>query len=245
MPGPQATALTALHRRELAVVARVAADRAAAVARTATAADIDSWWTTRSPALEQLAVQSATSAATLTSRYLVRHAALEGVEVQPVPAGPTAERIAVSLHVTGPAAFKTAMRGGDAGVAARTMARRLAAAVQRLTLTGSRDTTTATIRSSDGRIAGYRRNTNSGPCAFCSMLASRGPVYSTATADFPAHDSCGCTAEPVYDTEPATASEIRLRNLWDASTDGLSGDKALAAFRRALTTAAPATGAPT
>jgi hypothetical protein len=35
-------------------------------------------------------------------------------------------------------------------------------------------------------------------CDFCQMLAGRGEVYSAETADFEAHDHCGCTAEPIY-----------------------------------------------
>jgi hypothetical protein len=30
------------------------------------------------------------------------------------------------------------------------------------------------------------------------MLAGRGSVYSADTAEFEAHDHCGCSAEPVY-----------------------------------------------
>ena len=52
---------------------------------------------------------------------------------------------------------------------------------------------------SPGRGGKWQRVTNSGdPCAFCAMLAGRGPVYSEETADFEAHWHCNCTAEVAY-----------------------------------------------
>lgn len=37
-----------------------------------------------------------------------------------------------------------------------------------------------------------------GECDFCRLLLGRGAVYSEDTADFQAHDHCGCTAEPAF-----------------------------------------------
>jgi hypothetical protein len=39
------------------------------------------------------------------------------------------------------------------------------------------------------------------------MLADRGAVYSEATADFAAHDHCGCSAEPVYGDKSRTVRD--------------------------------------
>jgi hypothetical protein len=49
---------------------------------------------------------------------------------------------------------------------------------------------------SDPAARGWRRVGDGHTCEFCSMLLGRGAVYSEATADFPAHDHCGCSAEP-------------------------------------------------
>lgn len=49
-----------------------------------------------------------------------------------------------------------------------------------------------------GRSGKYRRVTDGKPCAFCAMIASRGPVYSEVTKDFRVHDFCGCTSEQVF-----------------------------------------------
>jgi hypothetical protein len=49
----------------------------------------------------------------------------------------------------------------------------------------------------DPGARGWMR-TGAGNCDFCSMLIGRGAVYSEASADFPAHDHCGCGAEPAW-----------------------------------------------
>lgn len=48
---------------------------------------------------------------------------------------------------------------------------------------------------------GWQR-TGSGDCTWCNMLIGRGAVYSEATADFAAHDSCKCQAVPAWGGEP-------------------------------------------
>ena len=54
-----------------------------------------------------------------------------------------------------------------------------------------------------GRKGRWRRVADGQPCAFCAMLAGRGPVYSEESVQFHTHDYCGCTVEPVYtDWEP-------------------------------------------
>lgn len=51
----------------------------------------------------------------------------------------------------------------------------------------------------DRAARGWRRVGDGHTCEFCSMLLGRGAVYSESTADFPAHDHCGCGAEPAWD----------------------------------------------
>lgn len=80
----------------------------------------------------------------------------------------------------------------------------------------ARDTITeSAIADPDAR--GWQRE-SSGGCAFCEMLAGRGEVYSKDSADFAAHDNCGCVAVPAFEGEPVpvkpyTPSE---RNITDA-----------------------------
>lgn len=58
----------------------------------------------------------------------------------------------------------------------------------------------------DPQATGYmRRVTNrskTGPCKFCLMLASRGAVYTKASATFAAHEHCYCEAVPAWGGQP-------------------------------------------
>lgn len=88
-------------------------------------------------------------------------------------------------------------QGATASEATGQAVNALAATVVQDVLAGGRSLIDSTVRYS-GRAGGYRRVTDSKPCAFCAMLASRGPVYSQESAFFESHGHCGCTAEPVY-----------------------------------------------
>lgn len=50
----------------------------------------------------------------------------------------------------------------------------------------------------DPQARGWYRVGDGSTCPFCSMLLGRGAVYSEASADFQAHDHCGCTASPEF-----------------------------------------------
>lgn len=67
----------------------------------------------------------------------------------------------------------------------------------RIVLDAGRTTITRTL-ASDSHAVGYERVLGGAGCDFCQMLAGRGEVYSAESADFEAHDHCGCTAEPIY-----------------------------------------------
>jgi hypothetical protein len=91
-----------------------------------------------------------------------------------------------------------AAAGYDLAVAAPTTRRQIRAAAEGLVARGAR----GTVERSATTVGRYwRRVTDGDPCAFCAMLASRGPVYgSKQTAETRAadgrryHDHCGCTA---------------------------------------------------
>jgi hypothetical protein len=99
-------------------------------------------------------------------------------------------------------------------------------AVSRLSLNGGRDTIVETARS-DRAALGWARVTGDDPCAFCAMLASRGPVYSEASVGFEAHDHCSCDAEPSYEGSAWPGKAEEYRALWDESGS-------LNTFRQAL-----------
>ncbi len=101
-------------------------------------------------------------------------------------------------------------------------------------------------------IAWARQLTGSDNCAFCVMLASRGPVYSSASAAgrIPAslkwadakgyvnsyHDYCDCIAVPVYRNRKweGRAEATRLYKVWQEATKGYHGNDAMNALRRHL-----------
>lgn len=81
----------------------------------------------------------------------------------------------------------------------------------------------------------WRRVTDGNPCAFCAMLAARGPVYmeSTATSSKYAlryHKGCGCTAEPWYgqwsDWKPTPQEQKYVDAYFEAAAGADAADQA-------------------
>jgi len=120
--------------------------------------------------------------------------------VKPVFAEPLiVDQFATSLRVTSVVAAKKAAAAGTLPVEAMANAlTQSTGSMARLVLDAGRDTITQTIRA-DRAAFGWQRILGGGGCDFCQMLAGRGAVYKEDTADFPSHDHCGCTSEPVYD----------------------------------------------
>lgn len=78
---------------------------------------------------------------------------------------------------------------------------KLAGGLQRVVADGSRDTVAWNVRE-DPAGPMYARHTSGRACAFCRMLATRGPVYrSERTAGGDYHDDCHCVAVPVWDVD--------------------------------------------
>lgn len=50
----------------------------------------------------------------------------------------------------------------------------------------------------DPQARGYMRRTRPGACDFCVMVASRGAVYTKASATFACHEHCYCEAVPAW-----------------------------------------------
>lgn len=144
-----------------------------------------------------------------------------------------AEKVLTSLRATGLAGTTRALRAGFSPQAAlRSGFVRLSGAAGRHVLSGGR-TTIIDSANADDLAIGWARVTGSEPCAFCAMLASRGPVYfSKAAADFKAHDHCMCGAEPHYEGAEWPGRAREFRHLWNEATRGQSDP--LNAFRRAL-----------
>jgi len=236
----EAARLTDAHRRAQARLGAQTVAQALAVWPLLDPADVNGTVQRWLSAMIPIVRSSRRTSARLAANYLVTFRALElGVDVpamvpvlvEDVPA----RRVATSLIVTGPAAIRAGVaRGVQLEQAAEVGAARSAGAAMRHVLNGGRETVAETVRS-DNRSLGWARAVSPSCCAFCAMLASRGPVFSEGTVEFPAHDNCSCGSEPVYrrDADWPSGSR-RFQELWQESTRGLSGDDARNAFREAL-----------
>jgi hypothetical protein len=156
------------------------------------------------------------------------------LEIPDIDWGPSDRAAEVSLIVTGPVGQKSkAKRGKPADRARDESFVQASGAASRHVLTGGRRSL-LTLLQDDPQALGWARVTDGDPCAFCAMLASRGPVYGTeASAKFEAHDACACTAEPVYSRDaPWPGRAVEFQELWHYATQGYSGKDAINAFRR-------------
>jgi hypothetical protein len=99
-----------------------------------------------------------------------------------------------------------------------------------------------TAADSQEGIGWARVLTGATSCAFCAMLASRGPIYTSeraalsrggSTAD-QYHPGCDCIADLVtdFDTWEHRESYEQLEDLWQTATERKSNKDARNAFRR-------------
>jgi hypothetical protein len=109
----------------------------------------------------------------------------------------------------------------------------MSGAASRLILNGARMAILQAV-SDDAEAVGWMRVTAANPCAFCSMLASRGIAYKSAeSAGFKAHGLCRCSAQPCYsEADAAILNDNPLRQQWQEVTAGYSGKAAINAWRR-------------
>lgn len=175
------------------------------------------------------------ASAVISERYFREFRAAE-VGQPPTATLPTPglniEAVDTSLLVTGPYRLRERLgKGRTLEEAARVALAASAAAAARHSLNGGRDMLLGAV-AQDSRAVGWARVTSSKPCAFCALLASRGPVFTRQTVRFQAHDSCRCTAEPAYSTSTEWPGQAReWADLYATSAKG-QPDPAVA-FRRA------------
>lgn len=153
------------------------------------------------------------------------------LELPPVP---DEQLITATLDSTGPYTLLAKIRAAEQPAqAAQVTAVRLSGASTRLILNGARQAVVQAVRQ-DSKGVAWMRVTAANPCAWCAMLASRGPVYKTAQeAGFKAHNHCRCTAQAVFSASDAAAlRDNDLYQQWKQVTEGLSGKSALRAWRR-------------
>ncbi len=159
-----------------------------------------SWPPVESALLAVIGERRAVSAS-LAAGYFeaFRRAERVGGAAEPVLAPFDAEAVArarTSLQVTGYVTTER-LRMLKRADPERVALVRVSGAVTRHVLDGGRATLLASVRR-ERRARGWARVTSVQPCEFCSMLASRGGVYTGTSGAFQAHDHCGCSLEPAF-----------------------------------------------
>lgn len=157
----------------------------------------------------------------VAGRYFELFRRIEGVPGTAgaiVAARPSPEAMADQIRG---AALSSIIRARRAGLSVeRAKARSLTTVlgtIGKLVLNGGRMTIIGSV-ARDRQALGWGRVTSGDPCAFCRMLASRGPVYKTERgADFQPHDSCGCTAEVIYRGDGASEQASAYAREWQAA----------------------------
>ena len=168
-------------------------------------------------------------------------------------------QVEASLRATGPQTAKYRIgRGETPEAAARNASVQAAGAAIRHVGNGGRDTALTLIKNDQAAVA-FIRVTGPNPCAFCAMLASRGPVYRSEWAaggsnrrsdrnkkdprtafigngEFKVHDNCMCRVIGVYSRTAEWPGRGReFQQLWNNHIQGrFSGDDAIRAWRRLI-----------
>lgn len=236
----QGAQLTEAHRRSQLSIRAAALRSLLALWPAFSMRDIDASWLVLETALMLLVTQARSQSSSIATAYYLSFRNAEGirgpvpVDPPPMPVWEVAARR--SLTVTGPVAAKQAIAAGRPPAEARDIALvRLSGSVGRLTLDGGRNVITGMVNAEPHRI-GWIRVTSPSPCAFCAMLATRGPIYREETVGFQSHDHCACTAEPIVRNDRSAWPERNreLLRTWNETTRGLSGRDAVSAFRAAI-----------
>ncbi|MBW3663565.1 MAG: hypothetical protein KY469_10735 [Actinobacteria bacterium] len=196
-------------------------------------ADLTRTWPALEQAITALVTRGRPRSAQLTLEYLRAFLQAEAGRTltRPEPIiGLDRDRLVTSLRVTGPVTIKQATAAGaPLARTSRTALAQVAAAASRHVLDAGRATALATALNEG--FNRWTRVSDGSPCAFCAMLVSRGPVYLTRdTAEFQAHDRCGCTVEVVVAGDGWTPQARRFHDIWNDATRGERDQ--LTAFRR-------------
>lgn len=234
----------AYRRRQTRLQARLVQQLVQALRDLLNPQRVDASWPALRAVLEPVVQQArAESAALAAETYMEarREAGVLDAGFVPDPA-PVLDlsRLRSSLDVSGPVSFKKAIAAGKTEAQAVDVAAvRLAGSGSYLAQEGGRKVMETTI-ARDERATGWSRVTDDDPCAWCAMLASRGPVYKTArTAGDPRaggqryHDLCACQAWPAFTLDEEFVGIARqLYEDWLRETRGTGGKDAVNAFRR-------------
>lgn len=238
------TTLTEGHRRQQLALSAATIRDVLTIWRAFALGDIVGTWPQVETALVALIQARWAVSAGLAARYYDQFRAAEGVTVPavarlaPVPAS---AKIVGPLIVIGPRVAGRLWSLNRPDAAAVTLTN-VAGEVSRQVLNGGRTTILDSV-SADPKGLAYLRVTAASPCAYCALLASRGPVYISKKSALMGsrgakyHRSCGCTAEPVFDREAAWPGKGReYADVWSQAKAKAksSGDSPEVEFRRLI-----------
>lgn len=168
--------------------------------------DISGSWRWRLAMMDTMRTGFTTSA-TLAGDYLPRFQAAEGGKILDLVVPEFDPYVADEIiNDAGIANMKKRIGKGVAPESALAQtSRTLATQAAQFAMSAGRGLVTGTVKY-HGKSGRWRRVTDGKPCAFCGMLAGRGPVYAEDTVQFRSHGHCGCTSEQVIgDWEPTDA----------------------------------------
>lgn len=214
--------LTQAHRREQILLAAAAAGEAEVLWSELNPADPYPWALAQALLLADRKGRSAR----LAEVYLAEFSAAEtGQPVRVAEPRTDLDRlVGVSLGAGAHQVQNLMDAGVDRGLAKSEVERRFAEIVAAETQRTYREMVANTSRT---QRKAWRRVTDGDPCAFCAMLASRGPVYTETTAlargfdGLRYHKGCGCTAEPWYgdwsDWQPTPAEQPYVDAYFEAA----------------------------
>lgn len=161
-----------------------------------------------------------------TGGYLGRYRSASGLHIVQDLTGTAMEAREVKmLTLSGPVTRRVALRRGASEDEALALARRrVRAGASKAAYDRDR---LSVIRSARKSRLRARRVIVGKTCAFCSMLAARGPVYTPETAAFQAHPHCDCTYE-ISDQTPkawrdgrATPHEEEICDAYDRAASSV------------------------
>lgn len=202
---PEGKALTEKHRKDQIRIAEQTERKIRAASKLVSVEDLDGSWRWKLE-VQRYIEDGYHRSQKLASVYVDRYSLVESGQLEnQITPSLDVTKVDEEIRVNGVVGAKIRIKNGaEPRTAVDDAVRALAASGAQLALAGGRDLIDVSIRYS-GTAGGYRRVTDGKPCAFCAMLASRGPVYMQETAYFESHSHCGCSAEPVYgDWKPSS-----------------------------------------
>jgi hypothetical protein len=249
MPTSEAALTDEYRRQQLLITAVLTRDLVRLLKAMFNSADPGPSWAATRLAVAALIRSRRQQSADLAARFYPRLRAAAGVH-SPFTAAPPIDlvddRLMTNIDVTGIGMYQRALKAGATPAQAldRTVVT-LSGTASRLALEGGRSVVAETVKD-DVEALGWMRVTDSDPCSWCAMLASRGAVFRSAQTaggrknaeftgggQFKWHDHCGCTVVAVFDQDdPRLDHADELYDQWVQATQGHSGNAAVNAWRR-------------